>query len=309
MRGRFGYWAGLPWCWAYQAAHNGHGVARVLDITKFRPLPPGLIPADHPWATGTNPATGEPIWPENVVYRSPRPEGVRLPSDERVLDATGRFLAKRAARSAAGAPEIEGQRVPPGIDYIHGTSHYNSGIFLFTDFADGYRHATDPRFRRELARFVKREKREVLFLFRSRDYRPRELAYFSCCLRTLFPWFCNSNGPRARVLWGNQAPFVAANLITGAWIADVYALKTPGGAATVARPPIAPGQYFTDGPYDQGRESAKFPEKLLAWATHLRVKARGARGGLFFIDRRRLLAKRLARKQASGVADVPVSMG
>lgn len=306
---RPGYWLGLPLRWAYQAVHNGHGVLRVLDITKFRPLGAGLIPAGHPWATGTNPATGSPIWADNVVYRSPRPSGPRLPSDERVLDATGRFLALRAARSAAGAPEVEGPRVPPGIDYIHGACHYNSGIFLFTDFADGYRHATDPRFRKELKRFVKCERREVLFLFRSRDYRPRDLAYFSCCLRTLFPWFCNSNGPRARVLWGNQAPFVACNLITGAWIGDVYALKIAGGADAVARPPVAAGSFFRDGPYDRGRASPKWPEKFLAWATHLRVKARGARGGLFFIDRRRLLAARLARRKARGVADMPVSMG
>ena len=160
----------------------------------------------------------------------------------------------------------------------------------------------------ELKRFVSQERREVLFLFRTRDYRPRDLAYFSCCLRTLFPWFCNSNGPRARVLWGNQAPFVACNLITGAWIADVYALKRPGGAATSARPPISE-RYFQEGRYDRGRESPRWPEKLLAWATHLRVKARGVRGGLFFLDRRRLLAARLARRKARGVADVPVSMG
>ena len=29
------------------------------------------------------------------------------------------------------------------------------------------------------------------------------IAYFVCCLRTLFPWFCNANGPKGRVLWGN----------------------------------------------------------------------------------------------------------
>ena len=112
---RWGYWLGLPWRWAYQVVHNGHGVLRVLDITKFRPMPAGLIPAGHPWTTGTNPVTGSPIWPDNVVYRSPRPVGVRLPSDERVFDATGRFLALRAARSAAGAPRIDGPRVPAGI--------------------------------------------------------------------------------------------------------------------------------------------------------------------------------------------------
>src|SRR5215475_10651074 len=71
-RGAVAYWLGLPFRWAYQAAHNGHGIVRVLDITRFRPLPAGLIDADHPWATGLNPATGRPIWHENVLYQSPR---------------------------------------------------------------------------------------------------------------------------------------------------------------------------------------------------------------------------------------------
>ena len=45
---------------------------RVLDITKFRTLPHGLIAADHPWATGINPATGKYVWHENVLFASPR---------------------------------------------------------------------------------------------------------------------------------------------------------------------------------------------------------------------------------------------
>ncbi len=181
--------------------------------------------------------------------------------------------------------------------------------YLFTDLADGYRHCTDPAFRAELRRFVRAEKREVLFLFRSRDYRPRDLADFSCCLRTVFPWFCNANGPRGRVLWGNAAPFPAANLITGAWVRDVYALKTPGGAGAVVRPPVAPGAYFTAGPYDRGRDHARWPERLLALGTHLRVTLRGAKGGMFFVDRPKLLAARLERRKRLGLHDRPVTWG
>src|SRR5262245_5484620 len=137
--GAVGYWLGLPFRWAYQILHNGHGILRVLDITRFRPLPAGLIGPDHPWATGPDPATGRPVWHENVAFRSPRgPHAVGLPDDDEVVSKTGRFLADCAARSAV-VPEIPqgpGRRMPHGINYIHGTAHYNSGILVFTDFAD-----------------------------------------------------------------------------------------------------------------------------------------------------------------------------
>lgn len=301
------YWLGLPARWAYQAAHNGHGILRVLDITRLRPMPAGLVALDHPWVTGLNPATGRTIWADNVLYRSPRAHP-GLPADDRVLDATGRFLAARVARSAV-TPEIPvgpRRRMPHGINYIHGACHYTSGIVLFDDVADGFRRVTAPAFRAEIRRFVKRERREVLFLFRDRDYSLREFAYFACCLRTLFPWFCNANGPKARVLWGNAAPFPAANLITGAWVRDVLALRRPGGADEVVRPSIVTGEYFADGPYAGGRGEATWPEKLLAGGTHLRVKLRGARGGMFFVDRRAVFADRLARRRRLGRPDEPV---
>src|SRR5262249_51624709 len=105
-------------------------------------------------------------------------------------------------------------------------------------------------------------------------------------LRTLFPWFCNANGPRGKVLWGNHAPFPAANLITGHWADDVYALKRPDGAAKVVRPPIEPSAYFQAAPYKGERREAIWPERLLAWLTDMRVRARGEKGGMFFVDRR-----------------------
>ncbi len=304
------YWLGLPFRWAYQMAHNAHGIVRVLDIIRFRPLPAGLIGPDHPWATGIRPETGKPIWHENLIYSSSRGDDqAHLPADDFIISRTGQFLADRVMLSAM-TPEIPlgtQRRMPHGINYIHGTSHYNSGIFLFNDFADGFRHVTDPRFRAELARFIRKEHREVLFLFRNKDYSPREFAYFACCLRTLFPWFCNANGPKARVLWGNAAPFPAANLITGAWVHDVYALKKPGGADQVVRPPIAPAAYFQEGPYNRGRDKAYWPEKALAWGTHFRVKLRGAKGGMFFVDRRIVYADQIEIMKKRGVPDEPLA--
>ena len=69
------YYLAIPLVWLRQVVHNAHGILRVLDITRFRPLPAGLIDPSHPWATGQNQATGKPIWHDNVLYRSPRPEG------------------------------------------------------------------------------------------------------------------------------------------------------------------------------------------------------------------------------------------
>jgi len=288
MRAELCYWLGLPLRWAHQVMHNGMGVLRVLDVTRFRPLPHGLIPADHPWATGKKPGTDDFIWHDNVIFRTPRPADESLHSDDVVIEATGRFLACRAAQSAGEVEVPQGprRRMPHGINYIHGSCHYNSGTLLFTDLGEAWGHFSCGRFRDEVRRFARRERREVLILFRRRDYEPRDLANFSCSLRTLFPWFCNVNGPRGKVLWGNEAPFPAANLITGHWADDVYALKSPGGAARVVRPPIAHGAYFQGVPYRGDRREAIWPERLLAWVTDRRVRMRGERGGLFFVDRR-----------------------
>jgi hypothetical protein len=304
-----GYWLGLPFRWLYQAAHNGRGIVRVLDITKFRPMPHGLIGADHPWATGINPATGHYIWHENVIFRSPRgPDEDNLPMDDFVITKTGQFLAYRVSLST-GTEEIPAgprRRMPHGINYIHGTSHYNSGILVFTDFADALAYFTDRRFKRELYRFVRQERREVLIVFRKRDYRPRDYAYFVCCLRTLFPWFCNANGPRGKVLWGNAAPYPAANLITGHWADDVYALKQPGGAERVARPPIARSSYFA-GEYGGGRRFVRWPEKLLAWVTYWRIRFRGGKGGMFFVNREKAYSDHLDRLKKHGVVEEPIA--
>lgn len=304
-----GYWLGIPFRWAYQMAHNGHGIARVLDITRLRPMPHGLVGPDHPWATGINPATGRPVWHDNVIFRSPRgADAEGLPADQTVVAKTGQFLAARVALSAGPAeiPFGPRRRMPHAINYIHGTSHYNSGILVFTDFADALAHYSDRRFKAEVYRFVRAERREVLSVFRQRQYDEREYAYFSCAMRTIFPWFCNPNGPRGKVLWGNAGPFPAANLITGAWVRDVYALKRAGGAAAVVREPITPGRYF-QGEYGGGRRFARWPERLLALATYWRIRARGGKGGMFFVDRRKAYSDQIERQRRLGRADEPIA--
>jgi hypothetical protein len=304
-----GYWLGFPFRWLYQMGHNGRGIIRVLDITWLRPLPHGLVPPDHPWVTGMNPDTGRYVWHDNVIFRSPRgPDEDNLPMDDFLVTKTGQFLAHRVSLST-GPREIPmgpRRRMPHGINYIHGTSHYCSGILIFTDFADALRHFTDARFRREVHRFVREEQREVLIIFRQRKYHPRDYAYFVCCLRTLFPWFCNANGPRGRVLWGNAAPYPAANLITGRWARDVYALTRPGGAAAVIRPPIARGKYF-QGEYGGGRAYMRWPEKMLAWATYWRIRLRGGKGGMFFVDREKVYSDQLERLQRHGIVEEPIA--
>jgi hypothetical protein len=304
------YYLAIPGVWVRQFFHNAHGILRVLDITRFRPLPPGLIDPAHPWATGLNPATGEPVWHENVLYRSARPTADDdLPPDEYVVERVGQFLAQLAAQSAV-MPEIPWgpeRRMPHGINYIHGAAHYNSGILIFTDFADATEHFTDRRFAAEVRRFAREERREVMVMFRRRDYSTTDYAYFVGCLRTLFPWFCNSNGPQKRVLWGNPAPFPVANIITGCWIRDVYRLKRPGGAAAVVRPPVPAGRYFTAGPHRGWRREPAWPEKLLARCTHWRIRRRGSRGGLFFVDRRRLIGDQLRHLRELGIPDEPIA--
>ena len=303
------YYLSIPFTWIGQFFHNGNGIAHVLDITRFRPMPAGLVGMDHPWVTGLNPATGRPIWFENILYRSRRPSDRDLPEDDEVVGRTGQFLANMVAQSAV-VPELPWgpQRpMPHGINYIHGSVHYNSGILVFTDFADAIEHFTDPRFAAGVRQFVRVEHREVLLLFREREYSTTDYAYFVGCMRTLFPWFCNSNGPKKRVLWGNPAPFPAANLITGNWIRDVYRLRQPGGAEAVVRPPIAPGRYLAEVPYQGWRRAPLWPEKLLARWTYFRIRMRGSRGGLYFVDRRALNEDHLRRLARLGIRDEPIA--
>ena len=107
-------------------------------------------------------------------------------------------------------------------------------------------------------------------------------------MRTAFPWFSNSNGPKKFVLWGNPSPYPAVNTITGNWIGDCRALKRDIGRRTVARAPIPASQYFQNGPYAGSRTTTRWPENLLAWVTDRRIRVRGEKENLYFVDKRKL---------------------
>src|SRR5690606_29343230 len=129
---------------------NCHDILRVIDLLKFRRLGAGLVSLDHPWVTGINPATGDYIWYDNVIYRSPRTNAsTAYPKDAEVLVSVGKFMASRVRKSAM-LPELPigpKRRMPHAINYMHGSSHYNSGLIILNDLSDGFFHLSDPQFR------------------------------------------------------------------------------------------------------------------------------------------------------------------
>jgi len=284
----------VPKTWLQLTAHNTWGILNVLDIIWLRPMPGGLIDEDHPFCTGLDPATGKTIWNSNLLFRTPRRKewsGPLAPeSDEDIIEKVGQHLRKQVLTAAAGAQHPTGRPspMPPGILYLHGGVHYNGGWLLFNDFPEAIEHFSDPRFAADFRRFVKEQRREPVTLFRDRDYDREEFARFVCFMRTTFPWFSNSNGPKKFVLWGNPSPYPAVNTITGNWIRDCRLLKTKTGRSSVARPPIPRGVYFQRGPYHGDRRTTLWPENLLARFTDKRIGWRGERENLYFVDKRKL---------------------
>lgn len=274
------YYARLPDTWLRQIASNAVGIASVVDLIWLRPARPGAIAVDHPFCTGRRPDTGEPIWPDNIVFATPPRPGLQPLDDAALVCRAGRFMANMVSQAARGKPG----RMPPAINYLHGGVHYNGAWLIFNDVREAIRTVSDRRFCRELRRLARAERREPLLLLRDPDYDPGELAELVCAMRSLLPWFSNSQGPKRRVLWGNPSPHPLIAVITGAWIADVRALLAGRPAA---RPPIEPGRYFR-GSYRGWRDRALAPERALAWATERRIRARGARENLFFVDATRL---------------------
>jgi hypothetical protein len=267
--------------WARQALHNLWGIVNVLDLTRWRPLPAGLVPAGHPLITGAD-VDGAPIWPRNVVFATPPRPGDE--PDPAIVGKVGAHLAGLVARSVPGAPP---SRMPPAILYLHAGVHQAGAWLVFSSFREAIAHYSDDRFAAELRRMVAAERREPITVIRERDVDPLEFADFVAFLRCRFPWFSNSNGPGRRVLWGNPSPYPAVNTITGHWMTTVR-LIARGRADVAVRRPIAPGVYFQDGPYRGARERANRTERALARVTRWRIGLRGARAGIFFVDKRRL---------------------
>lgn len=274
------YYARLPDTWLRQIASNLQGIASVVDLIWLRPARLGAIAIDHPFCTGLRPSGGEPIWPANIVYATPPRPGLQPLDDRALVCRTGRFMANMVNQAARG----KRGRMPPAINYLHGGVHYNGAWLIFNDAREAIRAVSDRKFCRELRRMVRLERREPLLVLRDPDYDPDELTELVCAMRSILPWFSNSQGPKRRVLWGNPSPHPLIAVITGSWIADVRALLA---GREVARPPIEAGRYFC-GRYRGWRDRALAPERALAWATERRIRARGARENLFFVDAARL---------------------
>jgi hypothetical protein len=265
--------------------HNTIGAFHVLRLWHVQKLASGLIAKDHPWATGLNPATGAPVWPLNIVFRTPPTPGAGYEPDEQVMQKVGNFLADMVKKSTP-VPEIPhgpDRRMPHVVNYLHGSVHYNGMWLLFNNFAEAKEYFSDPSFRQEFKRLVQREKREVTLVFRERKYDPVEYAYFSGFIMANFPWFANVNGPGKKVMWGNPAPYPSMNIINGSWVRDVDQLRR--GRGEVARPPVPAGTYFR-GRYGAAAQPPYFVERLVAFVENEWVRRRGFNAGLFFIDRK-----------------------
>ena len=276
--------------WTRLTFHNTWGIINVFNIVWVRPMPGGLLKADHPMVTGINPENGEYIWKQNIIFQSVKSaEYEDGPTDDEITCEVGNHMRKMVAVSSSSNefPNGRADRMPPAINYIHGCVHYNGGFLLFNDFKDAISHFSNTDFQNSFKRFVKEEGREPVTIFRNRNYDRMEYLEFVCFLRTIFPWFSNTNGNKKRIGWGNPAPFAPVNTITGFWMGDTYKIYTEIGRQSVCRNAIAK-KYFSKKVYIGERVTIKPEEKFLAYFTNERVLARGEKGNMFFVDLRKL---------------------
>lgn len=276
--------------WTRLTVHNTWGIINVFNIVWLRPMSGGLLKADHPMVTGINPDNGEMIWKQNIIFQSLRSEAyLNGPSDAEIVCDVGNYMRKMVEASASTEefPKGKPDRMPPAINYIHGCVHYNGGFLLFNDFKDAISHFSNSEFQNSFKNFVKEEGREPVTIFRNRNYDRMEYLEFVCFLRTIFPWFSNTNGNKKRIGWGNPAPYPSVNTITGYWMADTYKIYTEKGRSNVCRSAISK-KYFTEASYAGERVTVKPEEKFLARFTNERVIARGEKGNMFFVDLRKL---------------------
>lgn len=294
------YYASIPRTWAAAFELNMRLIGQIFWRIKFRPMPGGLVSIDHPWVTGLNSQTQKPIWLDNVIFRT-APNQTYEESDEAMLLKTGRFLAAMVKKSAATLEHPQGlpavapdgittlRRMPHAINYIHGSAHYNSGWLIFNSIREAFYYFSDPSFRKEVERFAQEQKREITLLFRDREYDPDEYRHLGGFLRTIFPFYSNTNGPKDLVHWGSKAPYAIVNMITGHFINDLDLLASGSvGAQKAARSAIPTAAYF-QGQYTGVRDQAVGPEIIFAEAIQLRVNLRPKRkGNVFFVDKEEL---------------------
>ncbi|MFA6237415.1 MAG: hypothetical protein WC635_08830 [Bacteriovorax sp.] len=276
--------------WTRLTIHNTWGIINVFNIVWVRPMAGGLLKESHPMVTGVSPENGEFIWKQNIIFQSVRSlEFINTPGDEEIVCDVGNYMRKMVEASASSEefPKGKPDRMPPAINYIHGCVHYNGGFLLFNDFKDAISHFTNVDFQNSFKRFVNEEGREPVTIFRNRNYNRMEYLEFVCFLRTIFPWFSNTNGNKKRIGWGNPAPYPSVNTITGYWMIDTYKIYSEEGRNSVCRPAISK-RYFTEAVYAGERITVKPEEKFLAKFTNKRVIARGEKGNMFFVDLRKL---------------------
>ncbi|GGF03359.1 hypothetical protein [Hymenobacter cavernae] len=267
--------------------HNTIGAFHVLRLWHVQKIKAGLFTKEHPWATGINPGTQEPVWFQNVVFRTPALPDRQYETDEIILQKVGNFLTDMVKKSAQ-LPEIPHgpeRRMPHVVNYLHGSVHYNGMWLIFNHFEEAKQYFSDVRFRKEFKRLVRREKREVTLVFRERKYDPVEYAYFSGFIMANFPWFANVNGPGKKVMWGNPAPYPAMNIINGSWVRDVDTLRK--GSQNFLKAPVNADEYFTQS-YGASIQDSYFAERLVAFVENEWVRRRGFNAGLFFINRKKI---------------------
>ena len=82
---------------------------------------------------------------------------------------------------------------------------------------------------------------------------------------------------------------------------DVYALLQPAGAQRVLRAAFPTADYFQHAPYRGCRSTAVWPEDVLAKVNGLRIRLRGRKGGMCFVDRRKVYLDPLAGRNRLGL--------
>jgi hypothetical protein len=284
--------------------HNTGGALNVMRLLSVHKMPAGLLPPAHPWVTGQQPDGQGAVWPCNVVFRTAvgtqwAQANYAPEADEVVVSKVGKFLATMVGKSVP-TPEIPHgtrRRMPHAINYLHGAVHYNGLTLLFNNFAEALEYLADTRFRKELRRLIRAEGREVTLVFRERNYDPVEYAYFSAFVMSHLPWFANVNGAQRRVMWGNPSPYPAVNIINGSWVADTERLRH-GDIVSIVRPPVEQNLYF-QGEYGVATRGVNKLEKTHAFLINNWVRRRGFRGGLYFVDRRKVEAERYQQYKAT----------
>ncbi len=285
------YFPRTLWHWLHSNIHLIGQTYYVLEFMRWHKLSAREVPPDHPWVTGKIPGTDETVWEKNIVFQSPRKaEWSVVPEpDEQIAVRIGKFLSVMVKHSVVPDPEVpqsSGRRMPHGVNYIHGSIHYNGSLLIFNDFQDAMRYISDKRFVREMKRFAREERRELTIVLRERDYDPEEYAWFVAFVRAHIPWFANGNGPtRKRVLFGTPSPYAAVNPINGSWVQDLKLLHARNIDAIV-RPPVA-RRYFT-GMYNGHQTEFTFMERFHAWAQHVQITLKGFQGGLVFTSRKKI---------------------